>query len=165
MPYVTGMREPQVVAWTDGACSGNPGPGGWAYLATFPSYDQTVQNSGYEFWTTNNKMELAAVIKLLELFSDGQQMKILIHSDSQYLINSFEKGWINGWQRYNWVKRDGNEVANKELWQLMLEVMKPHYVTFKWVKGHHLDVNNHLVDQLAVDACRYAVRHRTQKQK
>lgn len=154
MAYVKQIRDPDVQIWTDGACSGNPGPGGWAFLAEFAQYEGDLVASGHVPSTTNNQMELQAVIEALRILMPVPRMKVVIHSDSQYIINAFEKGWIDNWQRYQWIKSDGKPVANKEQWQEILNLTESQIITFNWVRGHHTSQENNTVDRLAVEAAR-----------
>lgn len=138
--------------YTDGACSGNPGPGGFGYAVVCG--DVLVQKgSGGLVSTTNNQMELSAVIEGLKAVSGVQS--VLVYSDSSYVVNAFEKHWVNGWKRRNWVKSDGSPVLNRELWEQLLSVMERFKdVRFIWVKGHAGNKYNELCDKLAVDAIR-----------
>ena len=135
-----------IVIYTDGACSGNPGPGGWAYLVSSPTRQE---QSGHVAHTTNNRMELLAVIKALESFQNP--MNITIYTDSVYV----QKGitiWILGWKKRNWKNSQGKEVKNKDLWLQLDHLCQLHNTKFHWVKGHHTSEENNIVDQLAQQA-------------
>ena len=134
----------KVEAFTDGACRGNPGPGGWGVLLRFGGHEKEL--SGGESHTTNNRMELLAVIIGLEAIKvDNAPVKV--YSDSQYVINSVEKGWL-----WNWIKKDFKGKKNKDLWLRFAEIYKKHRVSFQWVKGHAGIPENERCDQLAVEA-------------
>lgn len=136
----------KVIIYTDGACSGNPGPGGWA--ARLEKGDLVKEISGGEPHTTNNRMEMRAVIHALKALK--RPCEVAIHSDSALIINAFTQGWIDNWQRRNWRKADKKPVENAELWKEMLQAMEPHKVEWVKVKGHSDDWRNNLVDELAV---------------
>jgi len=134
--------------YTDGACSGNPGPGGYAAVLM---YEENIKEiSGFEKDTTNNKMELTAVIKGLE--SIKEPCDIEIYSDSTYVVDSVDKGWLFGWVKKNWVKSDKKPVKNVELWTEMLKFLKIHNIKFIKVKGHSDNQYNNRCDKLAVEA-------------
>jgi ribonuclease HI len=132
--------------YTDGACSGNPGPGGWAALIRHDGRE--TQISGGEPATTNNRMEMRAVLEALSAISDPAHVRI--HSDSALIINAFTQGWIDRWTRNGWRKADRKPVENQGLWQDILRAMAPHRVDWIKVKGHHDDELNNRVDKLAV---------------
>lgn len=141
-------KKPSVLIYTDGACSGNPGPGGWA--AHLSWNDKEKELSGGEPDTTNNRMEMRAIIEALQ--SLKKPCRVEIRSDSALIINAFKQGWIDSWLRRNWKKANKKPVENQDLWEEMLVAMQPHEVKWTKVKGHaDDDLNNH-VDQLAVDA-------------
>ena len=144
------MSNPKqvVILYTDGACSGNPGPGGWGALLMWNKKEKEL--SGGESDTTNNRMEMRAVIEGLKALNKPCHVKI--HSDSALIINTFQKGWINGWQKRGWKKADKKPVENQDLWQEMLDAMKPHNVEWVKVKGHSGHPLNDRVDALAVNA-------------
>ena len=134
--------------YTDGACSGNPGPGGYAAVLM---YEENIKEiSGFEKDTTNNKMEMTAVIKGLE--SIKEPCDIEIYSDSSYVVDSVEKGWLFGWVKKNWIKSDKKPVKNIELWTEMLKYLKMHNIKFIKVKGHSDNEYNNRCDKLAVEA-------------
>lgn len=132
--------------FTDGACSGNPGPGGFAAIVQYDDYEQEI--TGGETNTTNNRMELIAVIEALNSLKES--FKITLYTDSQYIVNAINKGWLESWISKNWKKSDGKPVLNIDLWQELVELLKIHKVTFKWVKGHNGHSENERCDKLAV---------------
>ena len=136
----------KVTLYTDGACSGNPGPGGYAAILIYNGVEKEI--SGGEKNTTNNKMEMMAVIKGLEMLKEP--CEVFVYSDSAYVVNSIEKGWIYSWKKNNWKKADKKEVKNIELWEKLLSLMNIHKVTFLKVKGHSDDELNNRCDRLAV---------------
>jgi ribonuclease HI len=136
--------------WTDGACSGNPGPGGWGAVLLIGDAEREL--SGGESKTTNNRMEMTAVIEGLRALEDPGA--VAIHIDSTYVMDAFTKGWLGGWQRRGWVKGDKKPVLNRDLWELMLVEVGRHQVTWVKVKGHSGNELNDRVDELAVAACR-----------
>jgi len=142
-----------VSLYTDGACSGNPGPGGFGYAVVIN--DVLVQKgSGGLISTTNNQMELGAVIEGLKAVP--KNCSVTVYTDSSYVANAFEKHWIDSWKCRNWVKSDGTGVLNRELWEQLLSVMAKHKeVNFVWVKGHAGNRYNELCDKLAVEAIRH----------
>ncbi len=135
-----------VVMYTDGACSGNPGPGGYAAILIYNGIEKEI--SGNELSTTNNKMELLAVISGLKALKE--KCNVTIYSDSAYVVNAVEKGWLTSWKKNNWIKSDKKQVKNIDLWEELLELMNFHHVQFKKVKGHANDVYNNRCDKLAV---------------
>jgi ribonuclease HI len=144
------MSKPEVSIYTDGACSGNPGPGGWAALLETKGKEKTI--SGGEARTTNNRMELKAAIEGLRALK--KPCKVVIHSDSALLVNTFNKGWIDNWLKRDWRKADKKPVENQDLWKALLNAMKPHDVKWVKVKGHADNEKNNLVDDLAVAAAK-----------
>lgn len=142
------MSNHEVIVYTDGACSGNPGPGGWAALLIWNGKEKSL--SGGEPHTTNNRMEMRAVIEALKKLKKPCHVKI--HSDSSLIINTFKQGWINNWQKKGWRKADKKPVENRDLWEEMLDAMKPHRVDWIKVKGHADNELNNRVDGLAVKA-------------
>lgn len=127
--------------FTDGSCIGNPGPGGWAWAAL----DGDLHRSGYESSTTNNRMELRAVIEALKTI-DGP---VTVHSDSKYVVDCFVNRWHVGWVRRGWKTAAKKPVANRDLWEELLSLMAGREVSFVWVKGHNGHAMNELVDRLA----------------
>ncbi|MDO4282863.1 MAG: ribonuclease HI [Clostridia bacterium] len=140
--------EKNVIIYTDGACSGNPGPGGYAAILIYNGIEKEI--SGGEISTTNNRMELLAVLKSLEMLKES--CNVTIYSDSAYVVNAIEKGWLISWKNHNWIKSDKKEVKNIELWEEMLKFMKIHNITFVKVKGHSNNEYNNRCDKLAVTA-------------
>ncbi|MBQ8380124.1 MAG: ribonuclease HI [Clostridia bacterium] len=136
----------KVILYTDGACSGNPGPGGYGAILIYNGIEKEV--SGGEKNTTNNKMEMMAVIKGLEMLKEPCEVEV--YSDSAYVVNSIEKGWIYSWKKNGWKKADKKEVKNIDLWEKLLKLMETHKVTFLKVKGHADDELNNRCDRLAV---------------
>ena len=144
----------RLVIFTDGACQGNPGPGGWAWAV---SPEGTPFGSGGEAQTTNQRMEIHAVLDALSTYSTladdhGAAMPIEIVSDSTYVVNCFRDKWYVKWERNGWKNSKREPVANVDLWKPLIELVKTNDVTFRWVKGHSGDRMNDLVDQLAVAA-------------
>jgi ribonuclease HI len=139
---------PKVVMYTDGACSGNPGPGGWGVHLSFNGIVKEL--SGGERQTTNNRMEMQAVIEGLAALK--RPCAVEIRTDSALIVNAFQQGWIENWHQRGWIKADKKPVENQDLWQEMLEQMATHRVSFVKVKGHSNDELNNRVDKLAVEA-------------
>lgn len=137
-----------VTLYTDGACSGNPGPGGWGCVLLYGEHKRKL--SGFENDTTNNKMELMAVIK--GLGSLTKSVSVLIVTDSQYVKNAFTEKWLEKWLKNNWKTSAGAPVKNKELWIALWELSKQHEVSWQWVKGHGGDYYNEMCDELARNA-------------
>ncbi|MBR1884396.1 MAG: ribonuclease HI [Clostridia bacterium] len=138
----------KVTMYTDGACSGNPGPGGYAALLMFEGNEKEVVGADKD--TTNNKMEMMAVISGLE--SLKYPCEVTVYSDSSYVVDSIEKGWVYGWKKKGWVKSDKTEVKNIDLWERLLKLMSIHKVKFVKVKGHADNEYNNRCDRLAVNA-------------
>ena len=137
----------KIKIYTDGACIGNPGPGGWAAIIINNSKRRNI--SGKVKNTTNNKMELTAPIKALELFSKSE--KITIYTDSTYVKEGITN-WIKAWEANNWKTSKRKKVKNSELWKKLNNLTKLHEIHWKWVKGHSKDILNNMVDQLAKKA-------------
>lgn len=135
----------KVEIWTDGACSGNPGPGGWAAILLYKGV--TKELSGGEILTTNNIMEIKAVI--LGLRALKEKCSVTIYSDSAYVVNAITQGWLNNWIANNYKTADKKEVKNRELWEELHELMQFHQVEFVKVKGHADNANNNRCDELA----------------
>lgn len=142
------MPEKHVDIYTDGACSGNPGDGGWAAILFYRNFRREV--SGAERDTTNNRMELMAVIKGLGMLKEP--CEVTVYSDSQYCVDAFLQGWVYGWQRNGWRTASRDEVKNMDLWKELLSAMRPHKVTFVKVKGHADNEHNNRCDALAREA-------------
>ena len=144
------MKKSEVIIYTDGACSGNPGPGGWGALLRYQ--EQEKELSGGEPHTTNNRMEMMAVIQAIKAIKKPCVLKI--HSDSALIINAMTKGWIESWQSKGWKKADKKPVENQDLWLELLAEMQGHEVEWIKVKGHAGIPDNERVDQLAVEAAK-----------
>ena len=140
----------EVMLYTDGACSGNPGPGGWAALLIAGEHEKEL--SGFAADTTNNRMEITAVIEGLKALTRPCEVRVV--SDSSYVVNAFEKRWIANWQRNGWRTSTGKPVENQDLWQELLERLRLHKVRFAWVEGHAADARNNRCDELARQAIR-----------
>lgn len=134
-----------VTIYTDGACSGNPGPGGWG--AVLMAGDRVKELSGYDPVTTNNRMEITAAIEALRALKVPCRVKL--YSDSAYLVNAFRQRWLENWQRNGWVNARKQPVENQDLWQELLRVMAPHQVKWIKVKGHADNPHNNRCDELA----------------
>ena len=135
----------KVVIYTDGACSGNPGSGGWAAILIYKGIEKIISGNAKD--TTNNVMELTAVIKGLEALKE--RCEVSVYSDSAYVVNAVEERWLFGWAASGWRTADKKPVKNVELWQELYELLKKHKVGFVKVKGHSDDVNNNRCDALA----------------
>lgn len=138
----------KVIIYTDGACSGNPGPGGWGSILMMGENKREI--SGGKKDTTNNVMELTAVIEALKLLK--RPCKVDLYSDSAYVVNAFLQNWICGWIKNGWKNSSKEEVKNKELWQELFSLTKIHDVTFHKVKGHADNEYNNRCDELARNA-------------
>lgn len=136
--------------YTDGACSGNPGPGGWGVILRYEGEDQRYEKelSGGEDHTTNNRMELMGVIRGLEALK--QPCIVELYSDSKYVIDALEKGWAKGWQRRGWIKSDKKPAQNPDLWEQLLSLCDRHTMHYHWVKGHAENPLNNRCDEMAV---------------
>jgi ribonuclease HI len=139
-----GTVSARVEVWTDGACSGNPGPGGWGAILRFS--DQTKELSGGEQLTTNNRMELLAAIRSLEALT--RPCAVDIHTDSQYVRGGVTE-WMKGWKRNGWKTKDKKSVKNQDLWEQLDKLIAKHDVAWHWVKGHAGNVDNERADELA----------------
>ncbi|MGB9791988.1 MAG: ribonuclease HI [Thermacetogeniaceae bacterium] len=137
------MKE--VVIYTDGACSGNPGPGGWAAVLIYNGHRKEISGGAEE--TTNNRMELTAVIEALKALKEP--CKVRVYSDSAYLINAFNQGWIERWQKNGWMNSKKEKVENVDLWKALLELTAVHEVEWHKIKGHDGDAFNERCDELA----------------
>ena len=135
-----------VTLYTDGACSGNPGPGGWGAILEYQGREKEL--SGGESSTTNNRMELTAVIEGLSALKEP--CRVELYSDSKYVIDSLEKGWARSWQKRGWVKSDKTPALNPDLWEKLLSLADLHQIRCHWVKGHAENEKNNRCDQLAV---------------
>ncbi|MFI4882712.1 MAG: ribonuclease HI [Phycisphaerales bacterium JB064] len=146
---------PMVEMYTDGACSGNPGPGGWAFILRHPASGQEKEGSGGEKATTNNRMELEAVIRGLEALSRASRVEL--YSDSQYVLNGL-KEWMASWKKRGWKTASKQPVKNQDLWMRLDELMGEHTLSFHWVRGHNDHPENERADRLAVAARDAAAR-------
>ncbi|MCM3081968.1 MULTISPECIES: ribonuclease HI [Brevibacillus] len=140
------MRE--VMIYTDGACSGNPGPGGWGAVLMYGEHIKEM--SGAEPNTTNNRMELQAAIEALSILKEP--CKVTLYSDSAYLVNCFKQGWYKGWLKNGWKNSKGQPVENQDLWKELLRLMEIHQVEYVKVKGHADNKWNNRCDELATGA-------------
>lgn len=134
--------------WTDGAASPNPGDGGWAAILKYGDKEKEI--FGAEENTTNNRMEMLAAIKALELIKVSAS--ICIYTDSEYLANAFNKKWLIKWKKTGWKTSKGSAVLNQDLWNKLLDLCTPHTVEWKWVRGHDINEYNNRCDALAVAA-------------
>ena len=135
-----------VIIYTDGSCSGNPGPGGWGAILKYGEHEKEL--SGGEANTTNNRMELTAVISALKLLKEPCEVELW--SDSKYVVDAVDKGWVYGWQKKGWRKADNKPALNVDLWEELLPLLKKHSVRWHWVKGHAENEYNNRCDALAV---------------
>ena len=135
----------KVTIYTDGACSGNPGAGGWGAILMYGRNKREL--SGGELSTTNNRMELVSVISALEALKEP--CEVILHTDSQYVANAINLRWLESWRLKGW-KRKGGEVKNQDLWIKLVPLLELHKVTFIWVKGHAENDHNNRCDELAV---------------
>ena len=135
-----------VTLYTDGACSGNPGPGGWAAILEYNGHRREM--SGGEAMTTNNRMELTGVIKGLQALN--QPCIVELYSDSKYVIDALQQGWANGWRSRGWVKSDKKPALNPDLWEILLNLTETHQLHYHWIKGHAETPMNNRCDELAV---------------
>ena len=138
----------QIEIYTDGACSGNPGVGGWGAVLKYKNHRKEI--SGSEKETTNNRMELTAFIKALETIKEPCTIKVF--TDSKYVCDSIKNGWVKNWQKNGWVKSDRKPALNSDLWEKLLNLISDHSVEINWVKGHAGHPENELCDKLATDA-------------
>ena len=133
--------------FTDGACSGNPGPGGWGAILRYKAHEKEL--SGGEAETTNNRMELMALIAALEQLKEPCEIDLC--SDSQYVINGLQKGWAKGWRARGWKKADKSPALNSDLWARLLDLSEAHTIHYNWIKGHAGHPENERCDRLAVE--------------
>lgn len=135
-----------VEIFTDGACSGNPGPGGWGAILRYGLHEKEI--SGGEKNTTNNRMELTALIESIKLLKET--CKITVYSDSKYVCDAVSRGWAVTWKKQNWIKNDKKPALNADLWEKLLALLEMHEVKLVWVKGHAGHYENERCDRLAV---------------
>lgn len=138
------MKE--VTIYTDGACSGNPGPGGWGAILSWNGVEKELSGGAPE--TTNNRMELTAVIEALGRLREP--CRVDLYSDSKYVVDALQKGWVYTWQRRGWIKADKKPALNRDLWEQLLPLLERHEVRFHWVKGHADNEKNSRCDEMAV---------------
>ena len=136
-----------VTLYTDGACSGNPGPGGWGAILSYNGFEREL--SGGECNTTNNRMELTAVIRGLQALKEPCIVEL--YSDSKYVIDALQKGWAVGWRKRGWIKSDKKPALNPDLWEVLLNLAEVHRLNYHWVKGHGSNPKNNRCDELAVN--------------
>ncbi len=137
----------KVMLYTDGACSGNPGPGGYCAILIFGPHKKVI--SGSERNTTNNRMELSAVIEGLKALT--RSCEVTVVSDSKYVCDAINQKWLNSWKNKSWKKSDGKPVLNPELWKELDSLLSKHIVTFQWIKGHAGHPYNEECDRIAVE--------------
>jgi len=142
------MEPKHVIIYTDGSSLGNPGPGGYGAVLRYGTRAREL--SGGFRCTTNNRMEILAVIEALAALK--QPCRVTVHSDSQYVINAITKGWARRWQRNGWMRNKKERAINPDLWERLLAALKPHDVDFVWVRGHAGDPDNERCDKLAKSA-------------
>ena len=135
-----------VEIYTDGACSGNPGPGGWGAILRYKDTEKELSGGAAD--TTNNRMELTAVIEALALLKEPCVVEL--YSDSKYVIDGLSKGWAKGWQKRGWIKSDKKPALNPDLWERLLALTDRHEMHYHWVKGHAENEKNNRCDQMAV---------------
>ena len=138
----------KVYIFTDGACSGNPGPGGWGAVLRYGKTEKEL--FGSEANTTNNRMELTACITALKALKEP--CEVVLTTDSQYVVNGITKGWAESWKKNGWKKADKKPALNADLWQELLDENERHVITFEWIKGHAGHEENERCDHLAVEA-------------
>ena len=142
------VSKKHVIMYTDGACTGNPGPGGYGIVLIYGEYRREI-SGGYRR-TTNNRMELMGPIVGLEVLK--QSCRVTLHSDSQYVVEGIEKGWAKKWRSNSWMRNKRERAVNPDLWERLLELCERHEVEFRWVRGHAGNPENERCDQLAVEA-------------
>jgi len=147
---MTDVHPKRVVIYTDGACSGNPGPGGWAAVLRYNQHEKVL--TGAEPNTTNNRMELTAVIEALRALKTPCTVEL--YTDSNYLVRAVEEGWLERWQQKGWRTASRKPLENQDLWRELWDLIRRHQVRFIKVKGHAGDALNNRVDRLAVEAMR-----------
>lgn len=136
----------QVSIYTDGACSGNPGPGGWGAILRYQNIERAI--SGGEASTTNNRMELTAVLRAFSLLKEP--CEVTLCSDSKYVMDGLSKGWAKSWKRNGWRKGDKKPALNPDLWDALLTVTAPHVIHYQWIRGHAGHPENERCDAMAV---------------
>ena len=141
------MKTPDIIIYTDGSSRGNPGPGGYGIIIEKNNSNYFKEFSQGFRLTTNNRMELLAVIEALKKIKKGKQ-QIHVYTDSKYVVDSVEKGWV-----FNWEKKNFKSKKNVDLWKSFLEIYRKHKVSFFWIKGHNNNLKNERCDKLAFNAC------------
>ena len=136
----------QITIYTDGACSGNPGPGGWGAILEYNGIEKEI--SGGEANTTNNRMELSGVIAALSALREPCEVSLF--TDSKYIVDGINQGWAKKWRAQGWMRNKKEKALNPDLWQTLLDLLDIHSVTFNWVKGHATNPKNNRCDELAV---------------
>ena len=142
----------KVEIFTDGACKYNPGPGGWGAILRYQGHEKEI--SGFEAQTTNNRMEISAVLEALKLLKEP--CEVTLYSDSQYVCNAISKGWAKKWKANNWMRTKKDPAVNADLWEELLAVADKHKLNIVWVKGHAGHSENERCDKLAVAAAEKA---------
>ena len=141
---------PEVFIYADGACSGNPGPGGWGVVLKCPEQNLVKRMSGAEPETTNNRMELTAAIQALRTLKTP--CRVTVVTDSRYVADAFRAGWLRNWLRNGWKTANRQPVKNSDLWRELMDAMAPHRVEWEWIRGHSGHPENEIADSLAVEA-------------
>ena len=136
----------KIEMFTDGACSGNPGPGGYGVIIRYNNIEKELKGGAKN--TTNNRMELTAVIEGLKALN--KPCEVILQTDSKYVVDSITKGWVYNWKKNNWVKSDKKKALNIDLWEELLKLLEIHKVEFNWIKGHNGHIENERCDRLAV---------------
>jgi ribonuclease HI len=136
----------KVEIFTDGACSGNPGPGGWGAILRYNGHEKRISGGAPE--TTNNRMELSGVIAALSQLKEP--CEVILTSDSRYVCDAIQKGWAESWRKNGWRKADKKPALNSDLWEKLLDLLAVHHVTVKWIKGHAGHPENECCDRMAV---------------
>lgn len=144
--WLSEVRMKKINIYTDGACSGNPGKGGWGAVLVYKDNEKEI--SGGNTDTTNNRMELTAVIEALKLLKEPCEVSLT--TDSKYVCDAVTKGWVYSWKKNGWKKADKKPALNVDLWEQLLPLLEKHQVTFNWVKGHNGHPYNERCDKLAV---------------
>ncbi len=137
----------KVEIYTDGACSGNPGPGGWCAILIYNNIEKVI--SGHKQFTTNNEMELTSVVSALKELKEP--CVVTVYSDSSYVVNAVNKEWLNNWQKNGWINSKKKTLPNLNLWKELYSLLSEHKVTFIWVKGHSDNEYNNRCDRIAVE--------------
>ncbi len=155
---MTKKKETLVEIFSDGACSGNPGPGGYGAILRYGQHVKEI--SGCELKTTNNRMEMMAIIEALRQLK--RPSKIRIVTDSNYVVKGMTE-WMPGWIRRNWVNSQKKPVLNRDLWEMLLKLSKPHHIDWQWIKGHHGHKENERCDELAKNAVKQCIQKNRRK--